>query len=67
MMDRPFVNTPTAVRLREMHNRGMTWREIGAVLGYHYTTAYHCAVGRDKAGPALVRDVAQMHQSMEAV
>lgn len=66
MMDRPFANTPPAVMLREIYASGMSWRTIAKRLGYHYTTVYNCGSGRDRAGPALQRDVAQFYAQREA-
>ncbi len=66
MSPRPYKQSKTAVQLREIYARGLSWRQIGKALGYHYTTAYNCAVGRDHAGPALARDVAALHARREA-
>jgi hypothetical protein len=62
MTDRPYLNTPTAILLREMHASGLSWRAIAAQIGYQHTTVYNVGTGRDRAGPALVRDVASMYE-----
>ena len=62
MSDRPYFNTPTAILLREMHASGLSWRAIAAQIGYQHTTVYNVGTGRDRAGPALVRDVASMYE-----
>lgn len=61
MSDRPYVNTPTAVLLREMHASGMSWPKISARLGYNRITLWRCSTGRSQAGPGLARDVAELH------
>ena len=67
MNTRPYYDSPTAVMLREMHAAsGLSWRALADVLGYHHTTVFNASSGRDRAGAALVQDVASLHAEMVA-
>lgn len=67
MTDRPFFNTTAAVQLREIYDSGLSYRAIAEEIGYHWTTVYNCASGRDRAGPSLARDVASLHAQLAKV
>ncbi len=63
--ERPYVNTATAIRLRELHARGLSWRAMAQKIGYTHATLYNCATGRNQAGPLLERDVAQVYAQIK--
>lgn len=63
--ERPYVNTVTAIRLRELHARGLSWRAMAQKIGYARATLHNCAIGRSQAGPLLERDVAQVYAQIK--